>query len=367
MDGTLAFNLKKILFTFFALCAFCLSANAQENLITSVILSKSNETPGSYQLTVKSDKPVDFKTKAETSDSIYFDLKNSLTVDNLDTIYDDVSGVDGVVVQQLENNKVRIYVNGQNAASTKLVFKTLQETGSSATNQVVINRPIREYRPTNDMQALAQEDVDWNDNSFNPEHLMSSVSSVFSGKSDMTFIICLALLAICTVVSKKIFAKIKIDEEPLIGLSSTIQKPIVEQMGEVKSVQNELPLQKLYTQTPRYAQRPQACAPNRNLVKENYALNAYEKSQKNPYASKLADNVSAPYQKRAQKPVYNSQYVSRPQAKAPSNVPKAPKAQGASVDNIKFLESVTKIYEQSGRGDLAQGLRVSINKNKTAV
>ena len=35
-----------------------------------------------------------------------------------------------------------------------------------------------------------------------------------------------------------------------------------------------------------------------------------------------------------------------------------------SANNMKFLESVTKIYEQSGRNDLAQGLRNSMSRIK---
>ena len=34
---------------------------------------------------------------------------------------------------------------------------------------------------------------------------------------------------------------------------------------------------------------------------------------------------------------------------------------------MKFLESVTKIYEQSGRGDLANGLKNSITKAKQSI
>ena len=34
-----------------------------------------------------------------------------------------------------------------------------------------------------------------------------------------------------------------------------------------------------------------------------------------------------------------------------------------NVDNLKFLESMTAIYEKSGRHDLARGLKASLNKN----
>ena len=34
-----------------------------------------------------------------------------------------------------------------------------------------------------------------------------------------------------------------------------------------------------------------------------------------------------------------------------------------NIDNLKFLESMTAIYEKSGRHDLAQGLKASLNKS----
>ena len=34
-----------------------------------------------------------------------------------------------------------------------------------------------------------------------------------------------------------------------------------------------------------------------------------------------------------------------------------------NIDNLKFLESMTAIYEKSGRHDLARGLKASLSKN----
>ena len=109
-------------------------------------------------------------------------------------------------------------------------------------------------------------------------------------------------------------------------------------------------------------QRPQRqVLPQRNAIKQNYALGAYQNAQKNPYATPVNSQSQVAYQKRVQKPA--SQFVSRPVQK---EAPKMQKQQ-ASIENIKFLESVTRIYEQSGRKDLAQGLRAGINNRKTAV
>lgn len=372
MQWTCVFDIKKIFLTIGAFLFLCLASAAQESLITAVSISQPKDLNGAYQLTVKADKPVEYKEKTESSDSIYFDFKNAVAVDSLDTIYDNVSGIDAVIVQQLENNKVRIYVNGINTNNTKLVLKTKQQTGSNESKQITLNRPMRENRPTNDINEIGEENIDWDDNSFNPEHLFSSFFGLFGEKSDATLPICIVLLVACVIVSKKVFAKVKLQDEPLIGLSSTLKTEKDEQfeqpvftapkreMPPMRAAQSNL---STYAQRPYQPKRPQV-QPQQSAIKTNYALNAYKNSQKNPYVTRGVQNrpiQSVSYQKRAQRPT--NDYVSRVQ----KNDISAPKKQGASVESIKFLESVTKIYEQSGRKDLAQGLRDGINKRRSAV
>ena len=381
MRGTFKFGVKKVITTIFTLLAFATGALAQEISVKSVSLSKPAELEGAYQLTIKADAPIEYKTKVKSQDSIYFDLKNAVTVDNLDTIYDDVSDIDGVIVQQLEN-KVRIYVNGLNTQNTKLVFKTAQQNASAPKNEVVLNRPLREYMPVVDTEEVFDENINWDENSFNPEHLLGSVFGIFGKKSDMTLVICLILLVGCVVVSKKLFAKVKLQEEPLIGLSSTYKEDISRETPEsqnvdisrnlhsfakVKSSKNPADYKKFATNTRINQEFPQKKATPvlpKNSIQQNYALGAYRNSQKNPYTTSALQPTqgSAPmYQKRVQKP--SVEFSSRVQSTPSKPVQK----QGASVENIKFLESVTKIYEQSGRKDLAQGLRAGINKRRTTV
>ena len=56
--------------------------------------------------------------------------------------------------------------------------------------------------------------------------------------------------------------------------------------------------------------------------------------------------------------------ISQPVKKMTTPVNTAPVNQGnPNIDNLKFLESMTAIYEKSGRHDLAQGLKASLSKN----
>ena len=383
MQWTCVFDIKKIFLAIAAFMFLCLSSAAQESLITAVSISQPKDLNGAYQLTVKADKPVEYKEKAESSDSIYFDFKNAVAVDSLDTIYDNVSGIDAVIVQQLENNKVRIYVNGINTSNTKLVLKTKQQTGSNESKQITLNRPMREYRPTNDINEIGEENIDWDDNSFNPEHLFSSFFGLFGAKSDMTLVVCIILLAACVIVSKKVFAKVKLQDEPLIGLTSAYKNDAEDTKEDAlnavyaKMPKRETPsLKQGQNSSLKYAtnsyqrQKPniqmQRSLTQRNAIQQNYALNAYQNSQKNPYTSRSLQKrpvQTVAYQKRVQKPVAN--YTSKVVQK--NDMPATLQKQSTSVESIKFLESVTKIYEQSGRKDLAQGLRAGITNRKSAV
>lgn len=376
-------DIKRALFLIVAFLAFCTSVCAKESLITSVVISQPEELNGAYQLSVSADKPVEYKQKVLSQNSMYFDLKNSLSTDNLDTIYDNVSGIDALIVQQLENGKVRIYVNGENTSDTRLVFKVKSNAVKNEQNQIVINRPMREYRPTNDInEGVLPEDINWDENSFNTEHLLSSVFGIFDKKSDMTLVICLLLLVACVVVSKKLFAKVKMQEEPLIGLSSAYREDVSKEATElqnvdiarnlhsfanVKSSKNAADYKKFVTNT-RLGQEfsPKKTAPvlPKNSIQQNYALGAYRNSQKNPYATSTLRSKQASasmYQKKVQKP--SADFVSKVNSIQNNPI----KKQGASVENIKFLESVTKIYEQSGRKDLAQGLRAGINNRRNTI
>ena len=94
MQWTCVFDFKKIFLAISTFMFLCLAAAAQESLITSVAISQPKDLNGAYQLTIKADKPVEYKEKAQSSNSVYFDLKNALTVDNIEiAVQNRVSGI----------------------------------------------------------------------------------------------------------------------------------------------------------------------------------------------------------------------------------------------------------------------------------
>ena len=116
--------------------------------------------------------------------------------------------------------------------------------------------------------------------------------------------------------------------------------------------------------------------PERPFTTVNYGINAYKNESRNPYET-VPMHFNNP---RLKNFAPQSQYAAQPAA-VKTQVQTAPAVQSGvqkmttpvnnapvnqsnpNVDNLKFLESMTAIYEKSGRHDLAVGLKASLNKN----
>ncbi len=362
-----------ILFTIIALPCF-----AAENVISSVTISNSKERANAYELSVDSTKITQFKSHLDEDGNIYFDLKNSILAPEIGTIYDDVTNIDNVVVRQLDKNKVRIYIEGKNAKNTELVFvNSLLET-KDPSKKVVINRPLSDYQPTNQNIDDSEIIQGWNDNSFNLSQLLSAIlSSLREGPLGIVLII-LSIFAFSAFIIKSLTKKLSLDNEPLIGLNQNINKEPIQEQEElddlskrsetIKKAQIELGLaHKKYQDylKNKYSTKPKAQV--YDPIKKGIALNQYQKSTKNPYLEqeviKLNQKESVGIPKRENIQKFTSPYIQRPNKK----VEKPAVKQTIKSDNLKFLESVTKIYEQSGRSDLANGLKSSLSRVKQSI
>ena len=82
-------------------------ALADENIISSVVISKSKDNSNSYELSIDSTQQVPYRSHIDNDGNVYFDLKNSTLAKNLGTIYNDVSNIDNVTVKQLDKNRAK--------------------------------------------------------------------------------------------------------------------------------------------------------------------------------------------------------------------------------------------------------------------
>lgn len=375
-----------------SVCALIsIAAYAQENVISSVSISNLKDAKG-YELNIDSSQTVNYKAKVTDENSIVFELKNSVLAQDAATYYDDVTGVDSVAVKQEGNNKVSIFVQGENAQNTELVFENSAIIPSD-NKKVIINHPINQYQPTNhaDLENI-DGFQDWDDNSFNLAHLSGNILTSLKESSSGIILLFISIFIVIATIIKLVSSKFSQENEPLIGLNKS-NNLAAEYNIPSRIVDKELPNIEKRSEMIRNAQTELAVAHQKyqeymqnkykNNVKEKinidpirkgFALNQYQKSTQNPYKNQQVlkmnnvnkDFTQKVYQnddfkipsrlKKQTNENFSSPYIKKPQS-AVSYVP-----QGKKANSMKFLESVTKIYEQSGRGDLANGLKNSMSK-----
>ena len=419
-----SFKFKSLLIAvvLFVCATVCL---AQENVISSVTISKSKLDPKGYELNIDSSQVVQYRSYIDGDENIYFDLKNSVLAPNMGTIYDDVSDIDNLTVKQFGKNKVRIYINGKRVKNTDIVFvNSLFEASRLNSNKVTINRPISEYKSTTyHSRDLENQDEmqDWDDNSFNLTHLGSTLllelKDGFSNKI-VIFLMCFVILGL---LFKNVASKLAQEKEPLIGLnhsskkyledsyeigtSKIITKEAPKKLAPIKGINTNQVLQILQNENSINSKRNRAIAQaqeeltrahskyqqylqnkyssnskkptvNVDAIKKGIALSQYQKSTQNPYSNqeviKLNNDFSTsvrqekrvfemPLENKVQlKREFTSPYIQRKTNLVNNEIVK-------EKPNTKFLDSVTKIYERSGRGDLANGLKKSMTKTKQTI
>ncbi len=404
---SIKFDLPKKLFNLlivvFALITIT-PAMAEDNIISSVVISKSKSNPNGYELNIDSTKNVDYKMETDDDGSIYFDLKNSVLADDAGTVYDDVTNIDNVVVRQMDKNKVRIYVKGKNVENTELVFMNSLFDTNKQSKKIVINRPVNEYKSTsgyNDDDLESQEEIqEWNDNSFNFYHFASETLSGAKESALGIILIVASIFVFVFITIRTITSKISQDQEPLIGLNNTktnLEDDIYS--NTISKIQNkeinfndittrnqviknaQLELERAHNKYQEYLKNKYNNNPIKtkalgtDALKKTIALNQYKKNEKNPYLDQQVikmDTINSynkgntqsfipPRPKIQGSNLNTSPYIQKPSPKV-SYTPKQNIKNNSG--SLKFLESVSKIYEQSGREDLAIGLKKSITKSQ---
>ncbi len=406
--GSLKFNkclgfFLGLLFLIFSMPVFA----SKQNVISSVLITDAKDGSTGYELDIDSTGSSTYKTKIVSDNSIIFELKNSVLSKNPSTYYENVEGIDSVTVEQYARNKVRIFIEGKNAQDTELVFvNSIFEQSSESEKSVIINHPISHYQPTNlnsdtDFEGDNQA---WDDNSFNFAHLGASVlTSLKDGVMGVVLIFAL-IFAIVLLIVKNIAKNYAQDSDPLIGLNNvnTIKDMPSAYSQDVSKIESNLKGISDRSETIKKAQKELAKAHqkyqeylrdkyknqyseklkqqvNIDAVKKGIALSQYQKSNKNPYVNqevvRINQNFSKvsqdkdgfqipPRPKREFERDFTSPYIQRKTSK----IDYSPKNYSKQKDtSMRFLESVTKIYEQSGRGDLANGLKNSISKVKQSI
>lgn len=342
------------------------SAYAGENVLQTIEIEPVKDT---YNIVLVSDKAVDVKKTVEASNKITLNLKDIRSSKTLNTIYNNVSNVDTVMVEP-QGNGVKIFFQAENASAATVTFDSLSVTPVAApvktTQNIKLNNPIESYAP------IYKDEYETAKTSklFNKLKSSSEIQGIDEGMGETSVsdflgkAFSFGLVALLTVAVIRLFRRK--EPEMKIGLAKSLNEREIEMYRGPQNINSS------------YA------TVDKPFTTVNYGLNAYQKNSVNPYESEPMQfhnprlrnyasqmPVESPVQPIATQaavktvtPVMNKTVTQPQTVKMTTPVNSAPVNQAnPNIDNLKFLESMTAIYEKSGRHDLARGLKASLNKN----
>lgn len=357
--------MKKALL-FLGLLLSMLTVCAEENVLQTIEIVPVKDT---YNIVLTADKSVDIKKTVQAPNKITLNMKGIRASKTLNTVYNNVSNVDTVMVEE-SGNGVSIFFQAENAEKASISFDSIAPAVSlpdkkTETQKLKLSSPIESYAPIYREDAAMEktsslfDKITKKSSSMNAE-IQDSVEEV-SDTMNKTFSYGLIGLLVFAVI--RLFKR----KEPAmkIGLSQGMQE------REMDMYKNSSPFGNYNMNT----EKP--------FTTVNYGLNAYKKEVENPYEQQSAP-IHNPRLQQYVSPLLRNQMARQnavqqmvqPQQSvgtmtAPQSMKKhttpvntAPVNQNnPNIDNLKFLESMTAIYEKSGRHDLAQGLKANLTKN----
>lgn len=352
---------KALLFLGIIVCS-ALNVYAEDNVLQTIEIVPVKDT---YNIVLVADKAVDVKKSVQAQNKINLELKGIRASKTLNTVYNNVSNVDTVMVEP-QGNGINIFFQAENAQGSSVSFdsmtpvKTSAKT-TSAQNSVKLSNPIESYAPIY-KEDFSQEKTS---NLFNK--LTEKSNSIKNGMRDelsenntsdtANKVISYGLIGLLAFAVIRLFKRKEPDMK--IGLSQGLNEREIEMYGGHQPFERPFP------------------------TTVSYGLNAYQKGNRNPYETEpmtihnprlrnFANNMNNTNFDSAltQATQPSVQTVAKPQVKTAVTKPHTTPVNTApvnqsnpNIDNLKFLESMTAIYEKSGRHDLAQGLKASLSKN----
>lgn len=332
-----------------------LAVSAEENVLQSIEIVPVKDT---YNIVLVSDKAVDVKKTVKAPNQITLNMKDIRASKTLNTVYNNVSNVDTVMVEPAGNNGVSIFFQAENAAGASVSFDSLAPVmpKKAEAQSVKLSNPIESYAP------IYKEDMSQTKTSslFQRLQKSSAVEGIKDSVDEDTVsdtankAVSFGLVGLLAFAVIRLFKRKEPDMK--IGLSQSLTDREIEMYKGAQQIGSSY------------------VAPEKPFTTVNYGLNAYQRENRNPYESEAP--IHNPRLRNFVNPMsqQNVQTMSQPQRQATAvqqavrknttPVNTAPVNQSnPNIDNLKFLESMTAIYEKSGRHDLAQGLKASLNKS----
>lgn len=339
---------------------------AEDNVLQSIEIIPVKDT---YNIVLTADQAVDVKKTVQAPNKITLEMKGIRASKTLNTVYNNASNVDTVMVEP-SGSGISLFFQAENASNASVSFDSIAPVVAAKTNEtkkIKLNNPIESYAPIYH-EDFSQEKTTslFNKISQKSSAMKAGLRDSVDDASDSDTgnrLISIGLVAFLTFAVIRLFKRKEPDMK--IGLSQGLNEREIEMYRGMQQ-----PIGNNYANL----ERP--------FTTVNYGLNAYQKGNSNPYETetvpihnpKLRNYVSNnsmtnPGQTTMTQPlpqpaVQTTTAVKTPVKKHTTPVNTAPVNQSnPNIDNLKFLESMTAIYEKSGRHDLAQGLKASLSKN----
>ena len=360
-----------------ALCLALSAAGVYANTLSEV---RINSEDSGYAVVLKTDEEAQMKKVISSPDKMYIELKDVQASDELNTIYNNAENIDNITIQPVSKNDLKITLQGKNVSSSKILFEDAQTAPApvqSEEESIELGAPMAAYTPVYDAGI---EEIDQTANpqlnsaltamNIDREKVVTTknfLKKAANKAGDSNILIALGILVICAIFMFKPQKEAK--QGIKIGLSQSLKD---------SGTQRELSIA-------RKTSAPTTSLKYSGAAKANYGVNAYKQSLKNPYMTtntapshngisgiprkpvvhQKTPALSAAPAKNLQPrtntltpPVKNPIMAEKPE---PINNQRAV----TNVDSVKFLESITKIYEKNGRQDLAKGLKDNLKKVQT--
>lgn len=352
---------------------FCLSGVqtfASDNVLQAIQI---DGTKDSYNIILKSDDVAELRKTVQAPNKMILNLKGIRASKTINTIYNNTSNVDSVVVEPINDDSVKILIQADNAENAAIHFDTLKtplgvldnsEKQSKATDEITLSDPVEAYTPV------------YQDNTSEDENFSFTGSAVSAAKNlkdafqndRLTLLTVFGIFTI--IVLSGIKAIKKNDNEIKVGLSQSLKDREVELYRSL-GVQNDT--------APVYSNQ-NISTPN---IAGNYGVKAYQQGARNPYVTseiqrprpvapapsvnlqQVAQNILAKQNQNIAQSSMNNPISTGMTGQRPNSM--STKARTTNIDSMKFLESMTKIYEKNGRSDLAQGLKSNMKKAKISL
>ncbi len=387
---------------------FCLSvSNVFANTLSKIEI---NSQDTGYGIVLTTDAKAQIKRTAASADKLLLELKDVNISENLDTIYNNVANIENVTVSPIAKNNIKIAIKGKNIANSSISFEA-QSTApvngllqTESEQAIQLSGPVSSYTPVYNPENFIEEEID---QTSNPQ--LNEVLTKMNISREM--------LITVKKYTKAVIRKIKnaangdINILTIAGIALIIgafafkpgrkaQKPIPQKTIGIESRENierEIGINRNLAENMNI--RKNNSINDLPAVKSGYGMKAYQQSQKNPYMTansstngisgiarrkSLSTGISTPIKKQTlnAKPVtresapLKQDFLNNPIKKSYPKIPSKTASLNNStnpgnknlastpsdLDSMKFLESITKIYENSGRTDLAKGLKDNLRK-----